>query len=247
MESRGEKRYKSSYALLLPFRCIVFLLIFIVGAFAAGRQVKELSSIWSPAASAVNIVTIALLVAAAKRSGMSCGELIGFTKGGRSVKKTILAVILFAFVGMGGMYLSGLVCYGSVMPRVTLDIVAPVPLALAVINLVVLPLTVAFAEDGLYLGLGVNSIKNKYACIVVPAFFYALQHCFIPTIFDVRYMVYRFLSFLPLTVLFCVHYRKKKDPVPIMAAHTLLDLATAMTILITSSSQDIYQKMCHML
>lgn len=36
---------------------------------------------------------------------------------------------------------------------------------LATINIIVLPISTAFAEDGLYLGCGVHQIKNKYTAI----------------------------------------------------------------------------------
>lgn len=247
MRGMHREGYKSSFALLLPLRCVMFIAIFAVGAAAAGKSLRETSSWWSLVASCVNVVTIIVLFAAAKSAKMSYSEMIGLRRGARSVKKTIGLIFVFILVGMGGMYLSGLVCYGKMMPHVTVDIAAPIPLALAVINLIVLPATVGFAEDGLYLGLGVNSIKNKYAAVIVPAFFYALQHCFIPMIPDARYMAYRFFSFLPLTVLFCIYYRKKKDPVPIIAAHAILDLATGVTILAASASSEVYRKMCEML
>ena len=119
---------------------------------------------------------------------------MGLAKGKNTPKKLILLVLAFAAVGYGGLNLAGLVCYGSIMPKVTVEhVVAPIPFVLALINLVLLPATISFAEDGLYLGCGVNSFKNKYAAIIVPAFFYTLQHCFIPTMFDVKYMLYRFL------------------------------------------------------
>ena len=60
-------------------------------------------------------------------------------------------------------------------------------------------------------------------------------------------MLYRFLMFLPLTVIFCVYYRRKKNPVPLMIAHAVLDFATGMLILITSSSAQVYEKMESML
>ena len=150
----------------------------------------------------------------------------------------------FVLIGMACMYLAGLLCYGTIMPRVTLDIIAPIPPALAVINAAVLPLTVPFAEDGLYLGCGVNHIGSRSAAVLVPACFYALQHCFIPTEFDVRYMLYRFLSFLPLTVVFCLYYRKQRNPVPAMVSHAVLDAATGAMILMTSVSPALYEKMC---
>lgn len=232
----------SKAALLLPFRCIVFVLVFVIGAALTGKNVKDINNWWSLVATAVNIVTILLVVLVAKKSGKTYREQLNLKKGINTPKKMIILVTLFCAVGMSGMYTAGLICYGSVMPKASLDVVAPIPLALAIINLIALPATVAFAEDGLYLGLGVNSFKNKYAAIIIPAFFYALQHCFIPTMFDAKYMLYRFLSFLPLTVIFCRNYQKNKNPLPIMIAHAILDFATGMMILLTSASSELYEK-----
>lgn len=237
----------SKAALLLPFRCILFVLVFVIGAALTGKNVKDINNWWSLVATAVNIVTILIVVLAAKRSGKGFKQFMGLTKGKNTPKKLILLVLGFTAVGYGGLNLAGLVCYGSIMPKVTVEhVVAPMPFVLALVNLVLLPATISFAEDGLYLGCGVNSFKNKYAAIIIPAFFYALQHCFIPTMFDAKYMLYRFISFLPLTVIFCWYYHKKKNPLPIMIAHAVLDYATAMTILITSSSGELYDKMLSM-
>lgn len=49
--------------------------------------------------------------------------------------------------------------------------ISPIPKQLAVINFLFLPITTAFAEDGLYLGCEVNAIENKAAAIVIPALF----------------------------------------------------------------------------
>jgi len=124
--------------------------------------------------------------------------------------------------------------------------IAPIPLWIAIINILILPISTALAEDGLYLGCGVNQIKNKYIAIFVPAFFFALQHSFIPTLFDVRYIVYRFLSFLPLTILLCMHYHKHRNPLPIIIGHALIDVFTVAWILITSAIPDFYEMMLNM-
>ena len=47
---------------ILPFRCVIFLLVFIVGAFVTGKKVDEISNWWSNIASIVNVVTILLLL-----------------------------------------------------------------------------------------------------------------------------------------------------------------------------------------
>lgn len=225
---------------LLPFRSIVFVLVFVVGAAVTGKEMRAIAPCWSIAVSLVNIVTILLIVFAAKKAGRGYKELMHIEKCERSVKKTILITLGFTMIGMSGMYLAGFICYGSFMPEVSLEISAPIAVPLAAVNLILLPATISFAEDGLYLGCGAGVIKGKYSGVTVPAFFYALQHCFIPTMFDAKYMAYRFISFLPLTVIFCIYFRKKKDPVPIMISHALLDLGTAVTILLTSAVPGLY-------
>ena len=152
----------------------------------------------------------------------------------------MIGIILL--VGMAGMYLSGFICYGAILYAPPM-IIAPIPVVFAVINLIVLPVSTALAEDSLYLGCGVRQFENKYASVIVPAFFFAVQHSFIPTLFDVRYIVYRFISFLPLTVILCIHYRKHQNPLPIMIGHAVIDVATAGQIIATSVIPGFYEMM----
>ena len=93
------------------------------------------------------------------------------------------------------------------------------------------------------LGCGVNSINNKYLKIIIPGFFFALQHSFIPFLLDMRFIGYRFFSFLPLTLLLAYIYDKRKNPIPIMIAHGIIDLLTVTWILITSINPDFYNSL----
>ena len=158
-------------------------------------------------------------------------------------KQIVVMILLVVLVGMGGMYLAGFICYG-IIPYAAPMMIAPIPLWLAIVNVFILPISTAFAEEGLYLGCGVNQIRNKYAAVLVPAFFFALQHSFIPTLFDLRYIIYRFLSFLPLTIILCYNYYKKRNPLPIMAGHAVIDVFTVVQILMTSSIPGFYEMMC---
>ena len=229
---------------LLPFRCIIFVLIFIIASLVTGKSLDEISNIWSIAATAVNVVTILLLVLLTRKNG-GYAKLINYEKGKTKPKQIVRMIFLVLLVGMGGMYLAGFICYG-VIPYAAPMMIAPIPLWLAIINVPLLPVTTALAEDGLYLGCGVNQIKNKYAAVLVPAFFFALQHSFIPTLFDLRYIIYRFLSFLPLTIILCQNYYKKRNPLPIMVGHAVIDVATVAQILMTSAIPGFYEMMCTM-
>ena len=225
---------------LLPIRSILFILIFVIGSIIVNKNISDISNWWSIVATIVNLVTIIILVLVCKKMNISYSKLINYEKGKTKAKEVIvmtLIVLVFASVGMN---MAGLICYG-VFPYLAPMMAGPISLILAIINFILLPLTVSFAEDGLYLGCGVNSFKNKYMAIFIPAFFYAIQHSFIPTLFDGKYIIYRFLSFLPLTIVFCLYYSKKKNPVPIMIGHTIVEIASVVLILVTSINPEIYQ------
>ncbi|HBI52926.1 MAG TPA: hypothetical protein DDX72_09130 [Ruminococcaceae bacterium] len=230
---------------LMPVRSIIFPLIFLVGAGLVNKRIDEISNWWSVTDTIVNLLTIAMLIFAARSTGQTFAELIGYKKGQTKVSQVVIVSVVILVLGMGGMFLAGFLCYG-VIPYAPPMVIAPIPVVLAAVNIPLLPITTAFAEDGLYLGCGVNNIKNKYAAVLVPALFYALQHSFIPTLFDVRYILYRFLSFLPLTVILCAYYYKKRDPVPIMIGHTIIDVATVAQIMATSAIPGFYDMMCGM-
>ena len=230
----------SKLKFLLPIRSILFILIFVIGSIIVNKNISDISNWWSIVATIVNIVTIIILVLVCKKMNISYSKLINYEKGKTKAKEVIvmtLIVLVFASVGMN---MAGLICYG-VFPYLAPMMAGPISLILAIINFILLPLTVSFAEDGLYLGCGVNSFKNKYMAIFIPAFFYAIQHSFIPTLFDGKYIIYRFLSFLPLTIVFCLYYSKKKNPVPIMIGHTIVEIASVVLILVTSIDPEIYQ------
>ncbi len=236
---------KKALPYLLPVRSVFFLLIFMAGSQIVDKPLSGISNWWSIAATLVNILTVLLLVSAAKKAGLTYWQLINYQKGETKAGQVAAMTLLILLIGMGGMYLAGFLCYG-VIPYAAPMMIAPIPKLLAVLNVLLLPVSTAFAEDGLYLGCGVNSIENKFCAVIVPAFFFALQHCFIPTLLEPRYVIYRFISFLPCAIFLCWHYYKKRNPLPIMIGHAVIDVATVMQILATSMIPGFYEMMLNM-
>lgn len=236
---------KKNIKYLLPIRSILFILIFVIGSIIVKKDISEISNWWSIVATITNIITIILLLQISKKLNITYSKLINYEKGKTKIKQIILMSIIILLVGTLGMYLAGFICYQKI-PYSAPMMIAPISLPLAIINFITLPLTVPFAEDGLYLGCGVNNIKNKYMSILIPAFFYAIQHSFIPTLFDIKYIIYRFLSFLPLTIILCWNYKKNKNPLPIMIGHAIIEIASVSMILATSIDPNIYQTMLNM-
>lgn len=226
---------------LMPARSLVFIVEFVLISVIARKELQDISNTWSAVASAVNIITIIALIFLTKNEG-GLKKLINYEKGKTTPKQVVGMSVLIIFLGMGVMFLAGFLCYGKI-PYAPPMMIAPVPVPLAVINLILLPVSTALAEDSIYLGCGVNTIKNRYLSVILPSFFFALQHSFIPTLPDARYMVYRFLSFLPLTIVLCIIYRKQRNPMPIMIGHAIIDVLTAGQILATSTIPGFYDMM----
>ena len=233
---------KNRLYLLLPIRSLMFVGVFMLLSLMSGVKLENLFHWWSVIASIINVLVIGILLFLCKKQKITYGKLIQYEKGTCKWYVAFLIVVSMLMVGMGGMYLAGFICYG-VFPYLAPMLIAPIPLILAIVNLFLLPITTTLAEDGLYLGLGVNYIKNKWIAIFVPAFFYAIQHSFIPMLLDGRYIMYRFLSFLPLTLWICYWYYKNRNPLPIMIGHGILNVATAVNILVTSAVPSVYEMM----
>lgn len=227
---------------VLVMRSLLFIAVFCFCSSIFRQNLGEMTRWWSVIASAVNLVTIAVLWKMCKHDGITYRELIRYEKKPGNILKGILFVFMMLLIAMAGMYLAGWICYGA-FPYLAPMMIAPISPHLAMLNLLILPITTTIAEEGVYLGCGVNGFTSKWAAVLFPAFFYALQHSFIPTIFDIRFAAYRFLSFLPLTIWICCQYNRRNCISYIMAGHWMLNIATTIQIAITSFHPEIYTRL----
>ncbi len=239
MESKNIAKRKM-IPFLLPIRCVLFLTVFFLISLISRLPYTAISKWWTTVAIVCNIITIAVLYIFCRKQGLTYKKLLNYEKGKTKVAVAVFIVILTVIVGMCGLYLAGLICYGA-FPYLDKTMVEPIPLWMAIIVLLLLPISTTLAEDGLYLGYAINSAtSNKWVNVSFSAFFYALQHSFIPFLLDGIFILYRFLSFLPLTVLICFWYLKNRNPLPFMIGHFILNIATAVQILIMTVSPELY-------
>ncbi len=232
-------RYNQKLWLVLPMRCMLFIAISSLCGIITQRNLIEITHWWTILASIINVVTITILWIICKRNNTTYREMIHYERSPKSIFNGFWFIIIMLIIGVGGMYLAGWLCYKE-FPYLAPMMIAPISPYLAILNTFILPLTTTIAEDGVYLGYGVNGFTSKWAAIFIPAFFYALQHCFIPVIFDVQFIAYRFLSFFPLTIWICCQYYKGSPIVYIMTGHWILNIATTIQIVITSFNPETY-------
>ncbi|HSP46883.1 MAG TPA: hypothetical protein VLN47_02255 [Clostridiaceae bacterium] len=226
---------------LLPvFRSALFIFAGLLLVQLSGQSLIEASQWWSILCTACNLVTIAVLALVCRKEGTTFRSLLGFDKDPSTWRHTLKMVGLMLLLGIGGMYGFGFLIYGYI-PVV---MVQPIPVPLAALNLLLLPLTIVLAEFPLYFGYSLNGIDritgNKWLAIGYPMFFYALQHSFIPLLFEGQHILFRFLSFLPLLFVLGLLYYKERRLRSLMMGHAVLDLATGAQILMTSLFPAVY-------
>ncbi len=230
---------------LLPlFRSVLFIIVGLLFAWLTNQSLEQASRWWSILCTIVNLITIALLIVICKKEGTSYKKLIASPKGeGNGVKFTLFIVLIMVLLGTSGMYGFGLLVYGYV----PVTMVQPIPVWLAAVNLILLPITVVFAELPLYFGYALTRIEeitgNKLLALGYPIFFYALQHSFIPLANDWEHILYRFLSYIPILLVIGMIYYRQRNLKPLMIGHGVLDLATGIQILVVSISPALFEIM----
>jgi len=196
------------YLYLLPVRTILFIIIFYIISLITKKDITETSTWWTLAVNIVNIIIIGILLLICKSNNIKFMQLFKKSKNKTTLKEMILIPIIISILALLGMNLAAYLIYNEI-PYTPECMFQPIPLLLAICNILILPITTTLAEDGLYIGIGVNNIKNKYLSIIIPLFFYLIQHSFFPLIWDYKFMLFRFLSFLFIILFMCIYYKKK--------------------------------------
>jgi hypothetical protein len=215
-------------------RSLLFVGIGLTFAAAGGLTLEEGAVYWPILCVLVNIITIAGLSAICAIENKKFRQLISPDRQPARASDILKTSLLMILVGIGGMLACSFLIYGG-MPEF---LIQPLPLPWAIASLVFLPITIVFAELPLYFGYAysrlVEMTHKPWRAGAYVIFWYALQHSFFPLLPDPRYMLFRFLAFLPLMVLILIRYRRNNNLVPLMVGHGVLDIGTGIQILIVS-------------
>lgn len=240
-------RYRSIAIFLIP---VLRTTLFIVAGILLvtlppfrGKNLRDVSRWWALLCIVVNIITIIILFILTKRDGKNFIDLLNHNAHKKMLKEILIAVPMMLLLGIGGLWGFSYLVYGY-MPVTNTQ---PLPIWAAILVLLLLPVTIVFAEMPLYLGYCApkikNITKNEVLSIVYPLFFYALQHSFIPLIFDYNHILSRFLVFIPLLIMIGIWYYKKTDLLPLIIGHGLLDTITGIQLLMVSIYPSIFEMM----
>lgn len=197
----------------------------------------ESEKYWLLTATLTNIVTIILLTILFKRDGIKYLSIFRFCKSER--KKDILIFLGLALLSiplaLAPSFILSKLLWGNITYYHQV-LFQPIPVYLIYLLLVAFPVTIGFAELATYFGYVLPRLKarmkSKWLALLLPVFFLSIQHCTLPLIFEVKFILFRGLMYLPFAVMLGIAINKRPTLLPYMAVlHGLLDAMTVMMML----------------
>jgi hypothetical protein len=221
---------------LLPSRMIMFLLFQALIALLAG-SFAESQKYWLVTASATNVVSILILISLIRAEG---GHFLGLFRFAKETWKKDLPAFLALTIVCGPVvfipnhFLSIWIFGDDSIPFNMMF--QPVSLTLTLVILVLFPVTIAFAELATYFAYIMPRLKShlryKWLSVALPVAFLAIQHCTLPFIPDLDFVLYRALVYLPFALVIGIALYFKPPLFPYFAVlHGILDFGTVMVLL----------------
>lgn len=221
---------------MLASRLILFLFFqTLIALIASSWDTSEKQ--WILTATLTNIVSIILLYLLFRKDGQRYLDIFRFSRS--EFKKDILVFIGLALISLPvvfvpGYFISKLIWIDPTVP--TEKMFGPIENWLVYILLIAFPVTIAFAELATYFGYIMprlrKQMKAKWPAVFLPVLFLSIQHCTLPFIPDISFIIYRALVFFPFAILIGVSIYYRPSLFPYFAIlHGLLDFGTAYMLL----------------
>lgn len=107
----------------------------------------------------------------------------------------------------------------------------PIPVYMIYFLLVAFPISIGFAELATYFGYIMPRLKqrmnNGWLAVLLPIVFLSIQHFALPLVFDSKFIMFRALMYLPLSIMLGIALNKRPTLLPYLSVlHVLLDAMT---------------------
>ncbi|WP_413301744.1 CPBP family intramembrane glutamic endopeptidase [Bacillus sp. 1P10SD] len=225
----------------LVMRTILFILFgaLLVGFFALAGESSPLHAAekwWPFQAIFANIVTFLILRSLLKKEGHSYFSIFNFKKGRakKDTLETLWLVIVGIVAGAIPLFLFSYLLLGTFTPPEVMF--QKLPIWAAATALILFPISNGLVETPTYIGYALPRIKARtgklWLAITLSGLFLAFQHVALPLVFDGPYMMWRFLSFVPLAIILGIIFNKTNRLLPIAIAHFLMDLQLVVQLML---------------
>lgn len=219
--------------LILVSRLVLFMVFQALIAFLANSW-EASEKYWLLTATLTNVVSIALLFIVLKHDGRKYFSIF-------SVNRAVIKKDLFIFIGLALVSVPIVLIPGyflSIMiwdkPNVPAEMMfGPIERWLVYFLLIAFPVSITFAELATYFGYLMPKLKEqfktKWVTIFLPVLFLSIQHCTLPFIPDLNFIIYRALVFLPFAALIGVSiYYKPSLLIYFAIMHGIMDFGTVL-------------------
>lgn len=215
--------------------CVQGILAFLL--FSNGNQTpwESASEWWTVYGTVVDLSCLLLLIYVLKKEGKKISSLLDFRKD--KLKKDIksgLIIFFLIFPLIGLLYSIGagyLIFNTSTLNAISGQLAErTLPSWAFYYSIFIWWIIWSVTEELTYQAYSLPRLLKKYGQIKVLffiGFFWALQHSFLPLIFDLRYMLWRLVTFFPLVICLMISYMKTGRITPVIIAHALMDINAA--------------------
>lgn len=226
---------------MLPARMLLFIAF--QALFAAGYLLAGSSTAWESAANwwpitvtLANLACIALLIWLYKGEGKRYWDIFRIQRS--SIKSDLLvmlgALLLFGPVAfLPNFFIATWLFGGMQIPNEMF--IRALPMWAVLASLLVWPITQGLAELPTYFGYSMPRLERQtgraWLAVALASGFLAAQHMALPLLFDVRFIAWRGLMFLPFAFMvgILLHWRPRLLPYMVIV-HILIDAATAASL-----------------
>jgi len=165
-----------------------------------------------------------------RREKVTLVDLIGLDRKrlGRDILLGLALIPPSLLLILGGNAASSMLVYGN--PHAP-DIFKPLPFWASLYAVLIFPLLWGITEQTTYNGYALPRLQllsgSTPFAVAAVAFFWSLQHAFLPLTFDPQFMLYRLLSPIAFSTFITLAYLRIRRIVPLATAHWLMDGADA--------------------
>lgn len=236
-----ERKLTWAPLLFLPVRSI--LLVFGQALFALVYRSRGYPTPWSAAGawwtvwgSIADLGCIAILVGMTRLERIRLRDLIGLLPQ-RFFLKGLGYFLLIAPFSAFGTFAAAWIVYGSWQAPLPAGVVVArlLPRWAIFYSLILWAPTWSTVEELTYNGYLAPRVAllsgRRWVALALVGFWWAAQHCFLPLVLDWRFVLWRFLAFVPGVLALMVLYLRMQKLASVIVAHWILDLIAAATTL----------------
>lgn len=211
---------------------ISFLLTVLIFYFLGSNNLLINASPWWPIYGLLaNIICCIFL----RKEKVNFREIINFKSD--KLKKDLLLGLLFIFLSMIIAVSSsigfGVLLYGRFPNELMLSF-KDIPTILIILGIILFPVINSVLEEIIYNGyifpILELKLKNTLFAILVVLFFFTIQHVFITFKPDLKYLIWRLLSFVPLLFFWIVIFVKMRRLTTLFLVHWFMDTFAILSI-----------------